>query len=412
MSCTPKVPKLNPTIKSFRKAALAAVSVALIPAMASGAVLTAADLTTLVKDSPASKNVSDVRVVGSGPSVTVLAQKDSKAEDKDLKIDAVFIAKVLIDGAPGQIESVKVLFSQAGRNGRYILISRKNIEDYGHGKLSPDLLLSSLKLVSMEQDRGPEIEQGPEMERRLLVWQRIEKLRQQGTGVKPFEMIFREIEGLAKSGDAGKTSQKIAYIETKLTEQEEQVKQAKKAAQGRGISARTQASSSSPSSTSSSQQPAVPAAGGGAIVPPHAAQLKAVYTREADTWLRQISAKNTSSGQKAVQLKQRIDQCFAEKRDAEAYQTLHLLQTLLMQITGYDPFAQLGPANPAGQSPPQTASGNSPGQGNRQSSGSSVWGQPTGGGGFPGGQGGGPPGMPGGGMPGGGMHGGPEGAPY
>ncbi len=78
--------------------------------------------------------------------------------------------------------------------------------------MSAPALLQSLALVSVQAENIPEITDGPEVERRLLVWKRIDKLRAQGTGVSPFESIFKKFR-LAKANDAEKVSQRLTYLE-------------------------------------------------------------------------------------------------------------------------------------------------------------------------------------------------------
>lgn len=380
------------------KALLLAISISMSAMPAWAQALSAQELTSMLRDSNAAKRAADIRVVGAGPAATVLCQKNQSVSDKELKIDAIFLAKALVDAAPNQIQSVKVLFSQSGRDGKHVTVTRKDIEDYGSGKISPEALLATLKVVSMEPDRGPDIVQGPDMERRLLVWQRIERLRKEGTGVKPFEMIFREIEDLAKTGDATKTAARIVYIESKLTEQEDHLKQAKMLARGLGVRSQSGSTSQPSTTTAMRSTTAMPTAGGAPYLPPEAEQvhLKSIFMQQADNMVRQVQAKNAAAGQTVSDLKKKIDQLFAAKRDAEAFANLHQFQIQVMQTTGIDIFRPGPQAESTSQQPPQQ------GQSNRASNnGPSMWGQPQGqqNSNF------GPPGQgpPGGGPPGGGF---------
>lgn len=225
----------------------------LSPALAqSNPKLTAGQLQALVRSTEAGANVT---VVGSGPSVTILSEKAASASERSLKVDAMFLAKAMIDGAGGQVESVKILYSQTGSAGRFITINKKLVDDYGAGRLTPDQLLGSLNLVTVGQERSTaEIAEGPLMERRLLVWQRIEKLKEQGTGVSAFEKLFQQMEQSVKSSDEAALSPKVSFLETKLGEQEEQLKQAKRAQQGHGIRV-PKGSGAGSSSTTASQPP-------------------------------------------------------------------------------------------------------------------------------------------------------------
>ncbi len=198
--------------------------------------LTAAELTDLVREPNVGAKATNLQVVGAGPDVTVMAQSEEASGERDLKIDAIFLAKALFQHAGGQISKVKVLFSQAGHGGRYVSITEKQIGEYGSGKITAEQFLGMLHLSSVEAEKAPDVVQGPQFERRLLVWQRIEKLRQQGTGVTPIEANFAEVETAIKGGNQDE-SKKLTYLESKLAEQEGLVKQARNAARGLGITA-------------------------------------------------------------------------------------------------------------------------------------------------------------------------------
>ena len=206
--------------------------------------LSASQLTAVIRESNAKISAHGITVVGNGPAVTVLAEEDEKASTQDLKIDAIFISKALVDTVPNQINSVKVLFSQPGHTGRFLKVSKSEILEYGSGKLTAAQLLSSLLISEVEPEHAPSVQPGLQYERRLILWRRIDKLKEAGTGVKPFEDIFQSIEELAKAGDDSKFSERLSYLESKLSEQEEQVAQIKKAARGHGVpSLQTTASS-------------------------------------------------------------------------------------------------------------------------------------------------------------------------
>lgn len=226
--------------------------------------MTASQLTALAKSSDSRVTATNITVVGTGPSVTVLAEKSATASDRDLKIDAIFLARVLIEGSSGQVEKVKALFSQPDKPGRFALVDKKVVDDYASGKLTPEQLLSSVTLTALEAEKAPDVAEGPLMERRLLVWRRIEKLREQGTGVQTFQNLFQQMEKTVSATENPEVLvQKISFLESKLTEQEHFVKQARKASQGRGIRVTARSSdhgnsgqSSAPAQTASTNQPA------------------------------------------------------------------------------------------------------------------------------------------------------------
>lgn len=316
--------------------------------------LSNAQLTALVRDPSVGSRALSVTVVGSGPLVTVLAEEKEIAQDKDLKIDAMFLARTLIDGAPGQIEKVKVLFSQTGKPARYVTISRGEITDFSAGRVSAATLLQSLALVAVHAENMPEITDGPEVERRLLAWKRIDKLRAQGTGVSPFEAIFKEIQGLAKANDAEKVSQRLSYLESKLTGQEEQVKQAKDSLRGRGVPAVKTASSASAGAGAGTAAPGGPSAAppqgaAGGYIPPEAEHLKATFNAQSNEIISQVTRKNSSEGYKLRDLKSEIEKAFASHQEARAYEMIHNFDLAATKVLGSSAFGPGGQGGGMGQ---------------------------------------------------------------
>ncbi|MCC6981171.1 MAG: hypothetical protein IT343_22810 [Candidatus Melainabacteria bacterium] len=300
--------------------------------------LSNAQLTEIIRDPSVGSRALSVSVVGTGPAVTVLAEEKETATDKDLKIDAVFLAKALIEGASGQIEKVKVLFSQSGKGGRHITVARGEINDYGSGKLSAEKLLGSLSLVAVHADNTPEISDGPEVERRLLVWKRIDKLRSKGTGVSPFEAIFKEIQGLAKTNDAEKVAQRLTYLESKLTEQEEQVKQARDSLRGRGVPSIKTAANPAPSST-----PAHAPAGANPPassteeenIPVDAERVKSVFNAQGNDIISQVMRKNSTDGYRLRDLKIEIEKQFRQHEEGKAFASINLFDKIATKSLGH-----------------------------------------------------------------------------
>ncbi|MBA3858425.1 MAG: hypothetical protein C0507_16080 [Cyanobacteria bacterium PR.3.49] len=322
--------------------------------------LSNAQLTEFVRDPSNGARALSVSVVGTGPSVTVLAEEKESSTDKDLKIDAVFLAKALIEGASGQVEKVKVLFSQSGKGGRHITVSRGEITDYGSGKLSAEKLLGSLTLVAVHADNAPEISDGPEVERRLLVWKRIDKLRAQGTGVSPFETIFKEIQGLAKANDAEKVSQRLTYLESKLSGQEEQVKQAQKSLRGRGVPSIRTAANPAPATGGAAAQPpqagAPPASSTGEEnIPADAERVKSVFNSQGNEIIGQVMRKNSTDGYRLRDLKIEIEKQFRQHEDGKAFTSIGMFDKIATKTLGYSFLTPSGGAggmgHPGGMGP-------------------------------------------------------------
>jgi len=223
--------------------------------------LSTAQLLTLIRESESVKSKSELNLLGTGPGVTVLTTPYEGAGRRDLQIEAIFVARALIEGAPGQVENVKVIF--AGRPSRGVSseegvvanIDKAMILDYGSGRVSAEKLLAAVRLTSVQPETTPNVVPGPQQERRLLIWQRIDKLAQQGTGVKPFKALFDSAEEVAGSGDRSALSTKLEDLEIKLSEQEEQVALARKVAQGKGVIGSVKSSNSLPQTGSSLLKP-------------------------------------------------------------------------------------------------------------------------------------------------------------
>jgi hypothetical protein len=207
--------------------------------------MSAGELTVILKEQHQSRTSSIAsHVIGTGPGVTVMAKPAKDADDRALKIDAVFFAKTLVDTAPKQIEQVDVIFSRPrAEESKVIKISKKAIITYGEGNMSAEAFLSMLHLRPVSSDELPAVEPGPFRERRLLICERIESLRKTGTGVKPFQTIFQSIESAIKSGDTDQIKSELQDIEDKLTAQEEQVAIAKRTALGRGLTVKSSSTS-------------------------------------------------------------------------------------------------------------------------------------------------------------------------
>ncbi len=276
--------------------------------------LSQAQLTVLLKESGVS--ASNPRVVGTGPSVTVLADEPAKPSDRNLKIEAIFLAKTLIEGAAGQIDKVQVIFSNKGEEGRFISITRKEIQEYGQGKITAEAFLGSMHFAYVEPDDLPQIEDGPLKERRLLILERIEKLRKAGTGVKPFETIFQGIETSVKSGESSDLAKRLDDLEFRLGQQEEQMALAKKAARGQGLTiVKNKSWSSSANSLQGHQGLGLRTANGNGG---NFKGLEGEFAAHATQEISKMSEHNPSDANRLRELKRQIDEKLAANRGSEA----------------------------------------------------------------------------------------------
>lgn len=177
-----------------------------------------------------------LNVYATGKRVTVMVQRNEIADDRTSKIDSMFVARTLFNAFPTEIGDVRVLFSSKQRNeGRVVSVSANLVRDFSAGKITPDALLAQLNVEALQTETAPEVVQGPCEDRRLLIWQRIKDLQNGGTGVRPFLTLFQEIETKVNSANRNELLVALGDLEDKLSEQEEQVQLARKAAAGRGV---------------------------------------------------------------------------------------------------------------------------------------------------------------------------------
>lgn len=311
-------------------------------ARASG--LTEAQLTLLVKG--AKTGLADFQVRNTGPLVNVFATANVKASEMELKIDAVFVAKALVEGAPGQVDIVHVMISQAGKE-RLVEVKRNQVEEYSSGRIKADQFLASIQFQG--SDPPLPVEPGVEAKRRVKVLQDIQSLSKGGTGVAAFMDLFKKLEVSVKAGDAASgIAEQLAFLEAKLQDQREQIRQARKTARGLGVSAHASGAStpSSSSSSSSAPDPAAvpPGMPGGArnvgYIPPNHEQIESAFRRKSDSYISKMKTlKDPSAATKAIELKRLILSGLAsgskEKR-SEAFGLIKQFQEMAATLLNED----------------------------------------------------------------------------
>src|SRR5579871_3951535 len=115
-------PRMQTSVLLLSLLALMQVTLTVPCPAENAAKLSASELTALVRSPSTHAKTADATVIGTGPMVKVIAMKDGTATEADMKVDAIFLAKALIDGAEGQVTSVEVLFMQEGRDDRFVVI--------------------------------------------------------------------------------------------------------------------------------------------------------------------------------------------------------------------------------------------------------------------------------------------------
>jgi len=211
-----------------------------IPAgLAEAPPLTPAEMILVIRNAKIVTAESPIRASILNQEAIITTKRNAKATDKDCKIDAIMIGKVLVDTYSKEILRVKVLFSDY-ENGKYtsVSLSKGDLTAFADGKLSQDDLLSSLQLTTYQEDVSPfsdkggesatttGISPGPLLDKRLLLLSRIESLRQKGTNVKAYTDYFNTIEDAVKNSDEEKVKSLIASLSDKLNDQEKMRQQA------------------------------------------------------------------------------------------------------------------------------------------------------------------------------------------
>jgi hypothetical protein len=320
----------------------------------------AAELTNLLTNGNTGITASNLSVLGTGPGVTVLAEKDPGASDRELKIEAMFIARALTQSA--QVATVKVVFSQPGKEGRFVTVSRQEVLDYGAGRMSAERLLSTLTLQDVSPPKAPNVEPGEQFERRLLVWERIEKLRKQGTGVVPFQKIFANVEAMVKSGKTDEIGQQLSYLEGKLADQEELCKQAKSAQRGIGVSSVKQVQSQ-PTAINFGSSPFSLGAGFPLqmlLQPPDPNRMEQSFKQESEQMIRQVSNTDPAAGQRLRTLKRQIESDLSTGHKPHAWALMEQFQIAAQAASGGNPFGVSG-GMVRSTSGPQTRTGSGQG---------------------------------------------------
>jgi hypothetical protein len=168
----------------------------------------------------------------------VTTQRNPKATDNDCRIDAVLMAKTLIDSFPGDVLRVKVLFSDYDKQTTsQIKVSKGDVESYGSGTMKQGEFLESLEVATFKENDSPftpeagqsvstGVAPGFMQDKRLVLLSRIEALQQKGTNTKAFMEYFQQIEDLVKKGDEKASLRMINSLSGNLDDQEKMRQQA------------------------------------------------------------------------------------------------------------------------------------------------------------------------------------------
>lgn len=165
------------------------------------------------------KTVHDSKILGSDTSVRVqIVEKERevaistmhnpKSTDRDCKIDAILIARSLMDVYPGKFAKVRITFYDRNNASSYRQVSVRegDIRAFASRQISQDTLLSEIELISAQKNQPssaaqshgapPEVVQGPYRGERMQLLGQLSALQDKGVGVKPYYAQFRQLEGM------------------------------------------------------------------------------------------------------------------------------------------------------------------------------------------------------------------------
>ncbi|CAN5416375.1 hypothetical protein BH11CYA1_BH11CYA1_38060 [soil metagenome] len=201
--------------------------------------ITAAEMVTVIQNAKIVGSDYPVRASIIDQEAIITTKRNPKAVDKDCKIDAIMIGKVLVETYSKEILRVKVIFSDYEKQiYTSVNLSKGDLTAFADGKLSQDDLLNSIQLTTYKEDVSPFAPRGgsgtsstgaapgPLLEKRLLLLSRIEGLKQKGTNVKAYVDYFNTIEDAVKNGDEEKVKALTASLSEKLNDQEKMRQQA------------------------------------------------------------------------------------------------------------------------------------------------------------------------------------------
>jgi hypothetical protein len=145
--------KIRPTFSSHILLAASLISIGLNgPLLSAQAAVSATDVVNVVEKAKILSTGTRVSAAINGPEVYISTYKNARATDNDCKIEAVLIAKTVMDLAPADITRATVYFySTANINKRkFVTVTAGDVKAFGAGQLGQEQLLSSLTVKDEE----------------------------------------------------------------------------------------------------------------------------------------------------------------------------------------------------------------------------------------------------------------------
>jgi hypothetical protein len=202
------------------------------PAMAA---ITAEEVVKVVEKAKILTSEYKVTASVGGGEARINTYRNPKASDKDCKIDAVLIAKEVMQADPSAITRVSVRFYDTTNISRYreVVVRQGDVKAFGSRQMSPDALLSSIEITvgDMNAGRGQRktaggVFEGPLVGERTQALGRIQMLRERGVGVTPFMVLFNAAEEQAKTGDKNSLIESLNALNAALNNADDAYNQA------------------------------------------------------------------------------------------------------------------------------------------------------------------------------------------
>lgn len=211
-------------------------------------------LIALVRSARVLDPATPVHVTVDNGEATVSTLRSAKATDQDCKIDAVLLAKTIMDAFPKDVSRTKLMFSDSNTGTMSaVTVTTGDVKAYAAGSISKDDLLTSLEITKVDSlSEGKDspkdfttegtnpVAPGPFQHDRQLLSDRIFTLKQNGTGTKPFEDMLGQLEQDSQkpAGEvpSQRVQQEIRDLYHRLNEQEQAIRQAHDIANGKTIS--------------------------------------------------------------------------------------------------------------------------------------------------------------------------------
>lgn len=219
----------------------AIIVLAIIWAQAASAVANAEQLAKAVNDSKILGSDTEIRaeLVGGDKEALIFATRNPQATDRDCKIDAVLIAKKVMDVGPASLTKVKVTFyDQTNKNNfRQVSVTKGDVKAYAARVIDEETLLDELEYKAVQSSRAQnktgeasgtapkaDVATGPATEARATLLSRIQALKEKGVGVAPFMAQFNQIEENAKQGQEKAVAGALETLNAAVDGQFEQLK--------------------------------------------------------------------------------------------------------------------------------------------------------------------------------------------